>query len=70
MSRPKMHLFAVAKKSISLRANVSAIFHKKTVNISLVAAVDKLMESDFHKKIEKGRDTPIIADRDTAIAML
>lgn len=28
------------------------------------------MESDFHKKIEKGRDTPIIADRDTAIAML
>jgi len=34
------------------------------------SAVDKLMESDFHKKIEKGRDTPIIADRDTAIAML
>ena len=35
-----------------------------------LAAVDKLMESDFHKKIEKGRDAPIIADRDTAIAML
>ena len=34
------------------------------------AAVDKLMESDFHKKVEKGRDAPIIADRDTAIAMM
>jgi len=34
------------------------------------SAVDKLMESDFHKKIEKGREAPIIADRDTAIAMM
>merc|ERR1712212_1237036 len=34
------------------------------------AAVDKLMESEFHKKIEPGKTEPIIQDRDTAIAML
>merc|ERR1712110_575404 len=34
------------------------------------SAVDKLMESDFHKKIETGKETPIVPDRDTAIALL
>lgn len=34
------------------------------------AAVDKLMESDFHKKIEKGKDAPMIPDRDSAIALM
>merc|ERR1712168_640737 len=33
-------------------------------------AVDKLMESDFHKKIEKGKDAPMIPDRDSAIALM
>ena len=35
-----------------------------------LAAVDKLMESDFHKKIEKGKDAPMIPDRDSAIALM
>lgn len=34
------------------------------------SAVDKLMESDFHKKIETGKESPIVPDRDTAIALL
>lgn len=34
------------------------------------SAVDKLMESDFHKKVEPGQSSPLIPDRDTAIAML
>jgi hypothetical protein len=33
-------------------------------------AVDKLMESNFHKKNAKGSDSPIVPDRDHAIAML
>lgn len=33
-------------------------------------AVDKLMDSHFHKKVAKGAETPIIPDRDHAIAML
>merc|ERR1711990_1293353 len=28
------------------------------------------MESDFHKKIETGKESPIVPDRDTAIALL
>jgi len=33
-------------------------------------AVDKLMDSHFHKKNQKGGDSPIIPDRDHAVAML
>jgi len=33
-------------------------------------AVDKLMDSHFHKKIPKGSESPIIPDRDHAVAML
>ena len=65
-----MHLFAVARRLTGSPVNVSSNLFNKLTIIKQTAAVDKLMESDFHKKIEKGRDTPIIADRDTAIAML
>ena len=59
----------MAKKSIGSLVRVS-LFLFWQVTTFITAAVDKLMESDFHKKIEKGKDAPIIADRDTAIAML